>query len=128
MNQKALMKRYKKTVINSLWVHVTLVTCYYPITVVTTLSTRGSSRAELVAVGLMNLNSLLNPILYYWKIKEVRGAVKETIAVLLSFFRLRGLRQKCEQKMRRQRSHTRKLRNLASKRKLFRISSKVYSV
>ena len=86
-----VMARYKKTVINSLWVHITLVTCYFPFAVVTTLMLiRGLNFtifvAQVVAVGLISLNSVLNPIVYCWKIKEVRKAVKETITQFCACF------------------------------------------
>ena len=78
------MARYKKTVINALWVHLNLATCYLPFAVVMTVSAvRGLSPsvflAEFVAVNFIYLNSSLNPVLYCWKIKEVRQAVKETL-------------------------------------------------
>ena len=40
----------------------------------------------VVAVGLISLNSVLNPIVYCWKIKEVRKAVKETITQFCACF------------------------------------------
>ena len=78
------MARYKKTVINALWVHLTLATCYLPFAVVMTVSAvQGLSTslflAEAMAVSLVYLNSTLNPVLYCWKIKKVRQAVKETL-------------------------------------------------
>ena len=78
------MGRYKKTVFNALWVHLTLTTCYVPFGVVTTvIAIRGLRTslflAEGITVSLVYLNSSLNPALYCWKIKEVRQAVKETI-------------------------------------------------
>ena len=78
------MARYKKTVINALWVHLNLATCYLPFAVVMTVSAvQGLSPslflAEFVAVNFIYLNSSLNPVLYCWKIKEVRQAVKETL-------------------------------------------------
>ena len=74
------MARYKKSIINSLWVHKTLVTCYVPIAEVTALILiLGLNLFLLVAlasaVASVNLNSLLNPIIYRWKIKEVRRTV-----------------------------------------------------
>ena len=76
---------------NSSWVHITLVTCYFPFAVVTTLMlTRGLNFtifvAQVVAVGLISLNSVLNPIVFCWKIKEVRKAVKETITQFCACF------------------------------------------
>ena len=78
------MGRYKKTVFNALWVHLTLMTCYVPFAVVTTvIAIRGLRTslflAEGIAVSFVYLNSSMNPVLYCWKIKEVRQAVKETV-------------------------------------------------
>ena len=77
------MDTYKKTVYSALWVHLTLVACNVPFVIVTTVKTiHGISPpifvAEAFAATLVYLNSSLNPILYCWKIKEVREAVKET--------------------------------------------------
>ena len=85
------MARYKKTVFNVLWVHLTLATCYVPFAVVTVvIAIRGLSSsiflAEGVAVTLVYLNSSLNPVLYCWKIKEIRQAVKQTIRQFCACF------------------------------------------
>ena len=77
-------ERYRKTVINALWVQVVLVVCYLPHGVVEALlSLNGVSsvlfRARGIDASFVFLNSSLNPILYCWKIKEVRQAVKETV-------------------------------------------------
>ena len=78
------MARYKKTVSGALWIHLTLVACYLPYTIATALSAvRGFTPRNAIAWNisgtLVLLNSSLNPILYWWKIREVRQAVKETI-------------------------------------------------
>ena len=85
------MVRYKKTVINALWVHLTLATCYLPFAVVMTVSAvQGLSPplflAENVAVNFVYLNSSLNPVLYCSKIKEVRQAVKEAFRQFWAYF------------------------------------------
>ena len=85
------MKRYKKSVKNALWVHFTLAICYLPFAVVTVIIViRGLSSALFlaggVAVSLVYLNSSLNPVLYCWKIKEIRRAVKETIRQFCACF------------------------------------------
>jgi len=80
------VEKYKKTVLSALWVHITLVVCNLPYAVVTTVKTmRGSTPSlfmidEAFAATLGFLNSSLNPVLYCWKIKEVRQAVKQTAA------------------------------------------------
>ena len=63
------MARYKKTVINELWVHLTPATCYLPFAVVMTVSavqelSPSLFLAESVAVNIIYLNSSLNPVLY----------------------------------------------------------------
>ena len=76
--------RYRKTVSSTLWVQLTLVACYLPHAIMDTLITpRGLSPSLYLArqftSTLVFLNSSLNPILYCWKITEVRRAVKDTI-------------------------------------------------
>ena len=80
--------RYRKAVYSALWVQVTLVVCYLPFAVVAALTPqRGMPLSIYLArqyTGtVVYLNSTLNPLLYCWRIREVRQAVKET---------LRGLR------------------------------------
>ena len=76
--------RYRKTVSSALWVQLTLFLCYLPHAIVRALMIhRGQSSSiyfpGAFAVTLVYLNSSLNPILYCWKIREVRQAVKDTI-------------------------------------------------
>ena len=78
------MERYKKTVASALWIYFTLLLCYLPYTITITVSVlHGVSPCDAIAWNisgiLVFLNSSLNPILYCWKIREVRQAVKETI-------------------------------------------------
>ena len=78
--------RYRKAVSSVLWVQLTLVVCYLPDGIVEALLTQDLSSslfiAKLSALTLVYLNSSLNPILYCWKIKEVRQAVNDTIRQL----------------------------------------------
>ena len=79
--------RYRKAVYSALWVQVTLVVCYLPHSVMISLTPqRGMSLSVYLArqftVTLVYLNSSLNPLLYFWKIREVRHAVKETLRQL----------------------------------------------
>ena len=84
--------RYRKAVYSALWVQVALVVCYLPffLTAVVLASQRGRRMSSSVWLAwqftatLIYLNSSLNPLLYCWKIREVRQAVKET---LRQFFR-----------------------------------------
>ena len=81
------IERYKRTVSNTLWVQIALVVCYLPFAIVEGLrSQRGMTLNIFVAwfysANLALLNSSLNPILYCWKIREVRQAVKDTLSGL----------------------------------------------
>ena len=79
--------RYRKAVYSALWVQGTLVICYLPyVIVVPLIPHRGMSsslyRALQFTTTLVFLNSSLNPLLYCWKIREVRQAVKVTLRQL----------------------------------------------
>ena len=79
------MARYRKAVHSALWVQLALVVCYVPyftVEIVISLSKeryRNGIIIEGMAVVLAFFNSTLNPLLYCWKISEVRRAVKQTI-------------------------------------------------
>ena len=76
------MERYRKAVSSALWVQCILVARYLPYGTVRALfSYEDSSPSSflLFAMSLIYLNSSLNPILYCWKISEVKQAVNETI-------------------------------------------------
>jgi len=80
--------RYRKAVYTALWLQFTLVACYLPYVVpVTWLIHSKLSSSVFLALNytstLVFLNSTLNPILYCWKIDEVRQAVKDTIRKVL---------------------------------------------
>ena len=80
--------RYKKAVFTALWFKFVLVTCYLPFVVSLNLlfNVRLSSSlclAWIYSSTLVYLNSSLNPILYCWKIDEVRQAVKDIVKQVL---------------------------------------------
>ena len=80
--------RYKKAVFSAIWLQMTLVACYLPRAIVASLSTHSELSSFVFLAGkytqtLVFLNSSLNPILYCWKIEEVRQAVKDTIRQVL---------------------------------------------
>ena len=78
--------RYKKIVSSVLWVQLALVACYAPWGISAVLSLERIPFGNYLFLGvtetLVYLNSSLNPILYCWKIREVRQAVKDTIRQL----------------------------------------------
>ena len=81
--------RYKKAVSTAIGLQLTMVACYLPYGVVEALVTNGGLSstpyfcAWSYATSLVFLNSSLNPILYCWKLEEVRQAVKNTIRQVL---------------------------------------------
>ncbi|XP_078361894.1 adenosine receptor A3-like [Oculina patagonica] len=79
--------RYKKSVSNIMWVQLALVACYFPFGIVSLLFVNGIENYEawIAATSLCYLNSSLNPILYCWKITEMRQAVKNIIRQLCCF-------------------------------------------
>lgn len=85
------LTRYRKSVSAALWLQMTLIVCYFPFCIVAALyaitGVISPSRdfAWDITLSIIMLNSSLNPILYFWKIREVRKAVKDTIGQLCSF-------------------------------------------
>ena len=76
--------RYRKTVSSALWVQFSLLACYLPmVTVTISMAVRGSTSSFLepwtISSTLLFFNSTLNPILYCWKITEVRRAAMDTL-------------------------------------------------
>ena len=79
--------RYRKAVYSALWMQGTLVVCYLPYWIAVALTPAGGMPisiylARQYTVSLVYLNSSLNPLLYCWKIREVRQAVKDLIGQL----------------------------------------------
>ena len=85
------MARYRKAVYSALWVQLAFVICYVPFTIVETvnaLSKTYSSHLVInwgIALSFLYCNSTLNPFIYYWRIREVRRAVKQKIRQALHF-------------------------------------------
>ena len=81
------ISRYRKTVFTSLWLQVAVVCCYFPYMLLAPFAYQQIEKTQsstlyiqfYSTVTLMFSNSTLNPILYCWKIKEVRRAVKEIL-------------------------------------------------
>ena len=82
--------RYRKTVSSALWLQVAVVACFLPMGVMTALLAISDFTPSfflpwVISLTFVYLNSTLNPILYCWKIKEVRRAVKDTIRQIFCF-------------------------------------------
>ena len=83
--------RYRKAVSTALWLQLTLVACYLPFGLAAALVvSSGLSTSVFLTfhytVTVVFLNSSLNPILYCWKIEEVRHSAKDTIRPVLCCF------------------------------------------
>lgn len=79
---------YRKVIYSALWLQLTLAFCVSPYAIVIAVTTEGKISpsgflARQCAITLVFLNSSLNPILYCWKIEEVRQAVKDIIRQVL---------------------------------------------
>ena len=82
--------RYKKTVYSVAWIQFALLACYGPNIVMVFLTHFGNVVfstevwiASAVFYYLFFLNSSLNPVLYCWRIKDVRQEVKNIIRKFL---------------------------------------------
>ena len=79
------LSRYKKTVSIALWLFAAMMICFFPFGLILIVSISLSELSgslvgfTFLAITLIYLNSSLNPILYYWKIRELRHSVKEII-------------------------------------------------
>lgn len=74
------VKRFKKTALNTFLVFILLVCCYMPQTVVVKMAVAGVSiapRVYNITITLVCLNSSLNPLLYCWRDREIRTAMKQ---------------------------------------------------
>ena len=74
------VKRSKKTVLNTFLVYILLLCCYLPYSVLYKMNLTGvsfSPSVYLSAITLIFLNSSLNPLLYCWRDREIRTAVKQ---------------------------------------------------
>ena len=78
------MARYKRTISSIAWVQLALAVCYVPfyisVVIIEVFGWRGKT-ADVVwtcTTTFLYSNSSLNPILYCWKIKAVRRAMKNT--------------------------------------------------
>ena len=84
LNRPMNIERYRKTVSTALCVQVTMVACYLAYGIVVAMERHSPSLniAVRLAISLVFLNSSLNPILYCWKIRGVKLAVKNIIRQL----------------------------------------------
>ena len=77
--------RYKKSVFNMLYIVGFFMISYTPwcVTAISTLVEPVSSTAWNTVITFMFLNSCANPVLYCWRMGEIRQAVKEMINAII---------------------------------------------
>ena len=86
--------QYKKTVNNMLWIYGLLLVCYMPhLTTVLIILVTGLSNSSRFAFHLSGIaafaNSSLNPILYCWKMKELKEIVIANIKCISKLCKIR---------------------------------------
>ena len=87
------LARHRNAVSSALWVQLTMVVCYLPHVIIGIVGVvlqdpnqPASSSLFLTkacTVTLVYLNSSLNPVLYCWKIRSVRNAMKARVKQVL---------------------------------------------
>ncbi|XP_078355037.1 histamine H2 receptor-like [Oculina patagonica] len=85
--------QYKRTVNNMLWIYGILLLCYVPylssLFAIIVMGLNNATRFALhFSVIAIYFNSSLNPILYCWKIKELKENVKADLHALFNFVTL----------------------------------------
>ena len=78
------ISQYRKGVSSVIWLQVAVAVCYLPHGIITALWTYSGQSSAIVVLRQLTLtlvyfNSTLNPLLYCWKISEVRQLVKELL-------------------------------------------------
>ena len=77
--------RYKRSVWNMLYVYVAFILCYLPLfCILIVIHVRGVDRITKIfrfsGATLIFINSSLNPLLFCWKIREIRRVVLKTLS------------------------------------------------
>ena len=83
------IERYKKIVCTIAYLQLALFFCYFPELILMILKTTNRYKTgpifQISALTLVYFNSTLNPILFCWKMREVREAVKTTLKKIRCF-------------------------------------------
>ena len=83
--RRADVTRYRKTVSSALWLQLAMLLCYLPHLLLASFAFRKYNNSSVIVtplgttITLMFFNSTLNPILYCWRMKEVRRALKDIL-------------------------------------------------
>ena len=90
------MARFKKTAVNAFLIHYFLLLCYTPLFITMSLTSRFENNTDFVswnkyhspiawnsATIIAFMNSSLNPLIYCWRLREMRLAVKGSLKGIL---------------------------------------------
>ena len=93
---RSQMARFKKTTVNAFLIHYCLLLCYTPLITLKALISRFKGSLEFeswyryhgpiawnLSVIFLFMNSSLNPLIYCWRLREMRLAVKGTLKSVL---------------------------------------------
>ena len=83
--------KYKRSVSTAMLVSIVMIACYLPFAIVVAVrvippDSSFSPIAEGITVSLVYFNSSINPVIYFWWIREVREAVKATMRRFCFFY------------------------------------------
>ena len=86
--QATELLRERKSVFNALIVYVVFLACYFPYLCLMILITASGPTttiimAEMAALLLVFLNSMLNPFIYCWRYQEIKESVKNVLKKLI---------------------------------------------
>ena len=88
-DQGESVQRKRKSAMGSLYVYLVFIVCYLPNTCVLLIIATNSKRSnslqhlQFYTLTLQFLNSTLNPLIYYWKMKDIQHTV---VGTLRNFF------------------------------------------
>ena len=90
VNQAVNMAKFKSHALGTFWVYCLIIVCYLPyFCVVIAITVTGPSTAkrflyEMTAI-LVFINSSLNPVVYCWRLRDIRIEVQKTAKLLSKF-------------------------------------------
>ena len=88
--QATELLRERKSVFNALIVYVVFLACYFPylclmILITASGPTTATMMADMAALLLVFLNSMLNPFIYCWRYQEIKKSVKSVLKKIIIF-------------------------------------------
>ena len=88
--QATELLRERKSVFNALIVYVVFLACYFPylclmILITASGPTTATMMAEMAALFVVFLNSMLNPFIYCWRYQEIKESVKSVLKKIIIF-------------------------------------------